>query len=288
MYYHFKIPNSNLDYGLQALGNDQDVLNLLKYTEKYKLIEVYIEHDRTYLETYMKSPRTLVIEELPDEPKSQLDKKKAPIKRKRLPLLLTERDGIDKVDNSVGNDNVPGQGSDVGNDMLSQAMNEDFDPFFGEQNGPNIAPTTTTTTTPIRNDRFVEMELDEECDTDNDMEGSSESDNDSDENDSDFVDDEHVLNEVDVDMKDFYEHTDKDVEWIGCSNGTAEMPAECFVEEAYDLDEFDSASDTEELEGARNKALRDLRNEHEKQGSVDKIEPFLWVRYFLTKIALGN
>ena len=91
MYYHFKIPNSNLDYGLQALGNDQDVLNLLKYTDKYKLIEVYIEHDSTDLETYMKSPRSLVIEELPDEQKTELVKNKAPKKRNRLPLLLIRR-----------------------------------------------------------------------------------------------------------------------------------------------------------------------------------------------------
>ncbi|PWA87082.1 transposase, MuDR [Artemisia annua] len=157
----------------------------------------------------MKSPRTLVIEELPDEPKTELVKKKAPKKRNRLPLLLTEGDGSDEVDNSVGNANVPGQGSDV--------------------------------------------------------------------------DDEHVLNEVDVDMKDFYEHTDKEVEWIGCSNGFAEIPVECVVEEDFDLDDFDSASDTEELEVVRNKALRELRREHEKQGSVENIEPFFLGKLFSEK-----
>ncbi|GJU97414.1 hypothetical protein Tco_1326685 [Tanacetum coccineum] len=47
MYYHFKIPNSNLDYGLQALGNDADVINLVRYIDKYRLIEVYIEHEYT-------------------------------------------------------------------------------------------------------------------------------------------------------------------------------------------------------------------------------------------------
>ena len=130
MYYHFKIPNSNLDYGLQALGNDQDVLNLLKYTDKYKLIEVYIEHGSTDLETYTKSPRTLVIEELPDKPKTKLVKKKAPKKRNRLPLLLTMGDGSDEEDNGVGNVNVVGLGGDVGNDMLRQAMDEEFDPFL--------------------------------------------------------------------------------------------------------------------------------------------------------------
>nr|GEX27904.1 transposase, mutator type [Tanacetum cinerariifolium] len=30
MYYHFKIPNNNLDHGLQVLGNDADVMNLVR------------------------------------------------------------------------------------------------------------------------------------------------------------------------------------------------------------------------------------------------------------------
>ena len=36
---HFKIPGKYLDFGLQSLGNDLDVLNLLKYAPECKIIE---------------------------------------------------------------------------------------------------------------------------------------------------------------------------------------------------------------------------------------------------------
>lgn len=66
MWYHFLIPESDLDYGLHALRSDGDVIAFLKYTTKYKLIEVYTEHWRTTLDTYFKSPKQskVVIDEL--------------------------------------------------------------------------------------------------------------------------------------------------------------------------------------------------------------------------------
>nr|GEW11509.1 hypothetical protein [Tanacetum cinerariifolium] len=39
MYYHFKIPNNNLDHGLQALGNDADVINLKLRLEEIDDVE---------------------------------------------------------------------------------------------------------------------------------------------------------------------------------------------------------------------------------------------------------
>ncbi|GKB15557.1 hypothetical protein Tco_0849480 [Tanacetum coccineum] len=75
MYYHFKIPNSNLDYGLQAFGNDADVINLVRYIDKYRLIEVYIEHEYTVLDTYLKSSQKLRLEEIVDVESSALARK---------------------------------------------------------------------------------------------------------------------------------------------------------------------------------------------------------------------
>ncbi|KAJ0810119.1 hypothetical protein HanPI659440_Chr01g0023051 [Helianthus annuus] len=47
--YHFKVPEEeSLDLGLRPLGNDSDVLNLIKYAELTKVIEVYVEHLETY------------------------------------------------------------------------------------------------------------------------------------------------------------------------------------------------------------------------------------------------
>ncbi|GKF36718.1 hypothetical protein Tco_0113476, partial [Tanacetum coccineum] len=75
MYYHFKIPNNNLDHGLQALGNDADVMNLVRYIDKYRLIEVFIEHEYTILETYFKSLQKLRLEETDDVESSALARK---------------------------------------------------------------------------------------------------------------------------------------------------------------------------------------------------------------------
>ena len=56
MFYHFLIPNSELDFGLQDLRSDQDMLNLLNYAPKIKFIDVFIEHGKTNLCTYLTSP----------------------------------------------------------------------------------------------------------------------------------------------------------------------------------------------------------------------------------------
>ncbi|XP_042756583.2 uncharacterized protein LOC111909211 isoform X1 [Lactuca sativa] len=69
IYYHFRIPNGDFQFGLRALGNDQDVINLSKFIRNNKLIEVCTEHGKTNLLTYFMSPNAkgkVVIEELPE------------------------------------------------------------------------------------------------------------------------------------------------------------------------------------------------------------------------------
>ncbi|GJU60721.1 cullin-1-like protein isoform X2 [Tanacetum coccineum] len=103
MYYHFKIPNSNLDYGLQALGNDADVINLVRYIDKYRLIEVYIEHEYTIL-TLLKSPQKLRLEEIVDVESSALARKpfkKPGLKVNRLPQLLLEGPSLNDEGSSL-------------------------------------------------------------------------------------------------------------------------------------------------------------------------------------------
>lgn len=69
IYYHFLIPGKDLDVGLEALGNEDDVLNFSKYVANHKLIELYTEHGVTKLNTYFMSPKTnrLTMEEIIDE-----------------------------------------------------------------------------------------------------------------------------------------------------------------------------------------------------------------------------
>ncbi|CAI9264928.1 unnamed protein product [Lactuca saligna] len=69
IYYHFRIPHEDLDFGLRALGNDNDVLNLAQYIGDNKVIEVYTEHGKTNLLTYFMSPKgkqKVIIKELCD------------------------------------------------------------------------------------------------------------------------------------------------------------------------------------------------------------------------------
>ncbi|CAI9276843.1 unnamed protein product [Lactuca saligna] len=65
IYYHFRLPNEGLDFGLRALGNDDDVRNLSKYVSENKLIKVYTKHGEITLVTYFMSPngpRRVIIE----------------------------------------------------------------------------------------------------------------------------------------------------------------------------------------------------------------------------------
>ncbi|GKC33870.1 hypothetical protein Tco_1046254 [Tanacetum coccineum] len=53
MFYHFKKPSCDLDNGLHTLRNDYDVLALSEYVRlRNKVIEVYVEHRSSTLDTY--------------------------------------------------------------------------------------------------------------------------------------------------------------------------------------------------------------------------------------------
>lgn len=49
---YFKRPTQDLDKGLEPLFNDVDVLDMISYVNKFKLMEVFVEHpvDSTVLE----------------------------------------------------------------------------------------------------------------------------------------------------------------------------------------------------------------------------------------------
>ncbi|GJT78822.1 hypothetical protein Tco_1045547 [Tanacetum coccineum] len=231
MYYHFKIPNSNLDYGLQALGNDADVINLVRYIDKYRLIEVYIEHEYTVLDTYLKSPQKLRLEEIVDVESSALARKpfkKPGLKVNRLPQLLLEGPSLNDEGSSL-------------NAEFNECNEEDHNE---DENG---------------SDCNEEAAYEDET--------VSESDESDDSEDSDYiVDDDNVINEVEVDMQEFYKNIDKDVEWVGPSKskGKVEVPAKMNVEEGYDLDDFDMDIDCDsdvESTKERKRALRGLRKE---------------------------
>ena len=55
MYYHFRKPGFDLDFCLFALGNDEDVLNLISCRGNEKVIFVYIEHGKTTSANYFRT-----------------------------------------------------------------------------------------------------------------------------------------------------------------------------------------------------------------------------------------
>nr|GEX14958.1 transposase, MuDR [Tanacetum cinerariifolium] len=44
---YYKEPKTDLDNGLKKLSSDQDVLQMLKYVKKYKVIDLYVDHSIT-------------------------------------------------------------------------------------------------------------------------------------------------------------------------------------------------------------------------------------------------
>ncbi|GJV38077.1 retrotransposon-related protein [Tanacetum coccineum] len=69
MYYNYLIPLTSLDEGLYDLTYDEDVRCLATLVRSFKLIEVYIEHGVTVVDSYRRSPPRVraTIEDITDE-----------------------------------------------------------------------------------------------------------------------------------------------------------------------------------------------------------------------------
>ncbi|GJU64384.1 hypothetical protein Tco_0464926 [Tanacetum coccineum] len=71
LFYNYLRPLTSLDEGLYALACEEDVRCLATLVRIFKLIEVYIEHGVTILDSYIRPPRfRATIEEITDEPGS--------------------------------------------------------------------------------------------------------------------------------------------------------------------------------------------------------------------------
>ncbi|GJU20499.1 mutator type transposase [Tanacetum coccineum] len=69
MFYHSKLPNKSLDYGLRPLSCDADVVSLINIVETCKVVEVFIEYWLTSVDHHYLSPfkTSIEIEELDDD-----------------------------------------------------------------------------------------------------------------------------------------------------------------------------------------------------------------------------
>ncbi|GKD62201.1 hypothetical protein Tco_1299710, partial [Tanacetum coccineum] len=69
MFYNYLRPLTTLDEGLYALACEEDVCCLATLVRSFKLIEVYIEHGVTTLDSHLRAPRfRATLEEITDEP----------------------------------------------------------------------------------------------------------------------------------------------------------------------------------------------------------------------------
>ncbi|GKA09697.1 hypothetical protein Tco_0689130, partial [Tanacetum coccineum] len=69
MFYNYLRPLTSLDEGLYALACEEDVRCLATLVRRFKLIEVYIEHGVTVLDSYLRAPRFReTLEDITDEP----------------------------------------------------------------------------------------------------------------------------------------------------------------------------------------------------------------------------
>ncbi|GKE12101.1 hypothetical protein Tco_1415652, partial [Tanacetum coccineum] len=69
MFYNYLRPLTSLDEGLYALACEEDVHCLATLIRSFKLIEVYIEHGVTILDSYLKAPRfRATLEDITNEP----------------------------------------------------------------------------------------------------------------------------------------------------------------------------------------------------------------------------
>ncbi|GJZ09823.1 hypothetical protein Tco_0544106 [Tanacetum coccineum] len=63
--YYYKEPKNDLDNGLKKLSSDQDVLQMLKYVEKYKVIDLYV--DPSITKESLNVDESLLVKELDND-----------------------------------------------------------------------------------------------------------------------------------------------------------------------------------------------------------------------------
>ncbi|CAI9301668.1 unnamed protein product [Lactuca saligna] len=237
LYYHFLRPFGDLDFGLFALGSDQDVHHLGTYVANHKVIDVYIEHGKTNLHTYSMSPNPskVKIVEIKEPPACSkqlfLEWNDSPIEHESVPDLT-------EVENDSHLDKEPSLVDHIEFEM--NVENEDDYDGSGHNNGSG-------------NDEF---------------------DDDSESEDSDFfIDEDNLIHDVDVDMKDFHMNIDKDVEWVGGSS-ESNVPEDT---QQGDLEVINTevllsgSSSDEANDGKRRKTIRAIHRAYENDAALGTI-----------------
>ncbi|GJV71040.1 hypothetical protein Tco_1491035, partial [Tanacetum coccineum] len=210
MYCHFLIPSLGLDYGLHSLNVDADVLEMSKYVKDYKIILVYVEHGSSNVDTSMFDSSPDVNRNVKKEWEKVSSKsssigevmkklsKEQPASSVARPIVVES-----VVDPFDGLDEILGDYANTGKQITR-------DESTWKQMLVHVGTSSTADDFSFGKFKEVEVEADteseeEESDTEgNDTSGSDSEDLDYDpKHDDVFDDDEHIVEEVHVNMNNF-------------------------------------------------------------------------------------
>ena len=239
MFYHFKIPNNSLDWGLRALAGDDDVNNLGQYVKDNKVIDVFIEHGETTVESYYmpKFNQPAQIVELTEN----------------VEVVDLDEGHVDTTVVTKTHRKGKSIGLQKGRKMLAiEWLGQDGADGLGVDNEHD-------------NDGDEELGVDNEQDNDGD-EGlgvDNEHDNDvAEDGPEELVDEEHIVDELDVQMGGFRFTVDADAEDNVAEDDHVIRPTVNLKEddlEGIDYDSLESDVGDDVVDSSRRKALRELK-----------------------------
>ncbi|CAI9269138.1 unnamed protein product [Lactuca saligna] len=301
IYYHFKRPTWDLDFGLYALGCDEDINHFRSYVYEHKVIEVYTEFWETKLHTYQMSPNPakIKIHEIPES-----------LCRKSL-LLTWSNSGDCPSEEAPVFENVETM-DEPPSTLLETTLEQPLvtlsetvestpayipriespltEPMIGST-CPNVDGWDDTFEwcepfggTPMEQDEPNSEKAGEDSQASKDSHDSDDTEDSEYSQDSDYiVDEDNLLDDPEVDMKNFHLNIDKEVEWVGSFPDDRDEAVEGDEElEVINTEEFVSASSSDEGEASKKrKKIRDLRRAHKNEAAAVK-DPFYIHQTFST------
>nr|KAJ0215269.1 hypothetical protein LSAT_V11C300144210 [Lactuca sativa] len=249
MFYHFMILETNLDSGLLPLDTDQEVIQLARYVPNHKEINLYIEHEKARVVPYFKSPLKVRIEEVqgdhsPEMNRVRMKRKSVGSCSKKLDLneptdlskLIVTYEPVINKKHSIDRESDPFRRYNLRTNKMQNMM------------GKNLHDV-----------EFFEDEYSGSKESSEDSRSEGNRTNDDSEDEDFFVDLENIIDDADVDMKDFHIHVDADVEWVQKTTKEASGSGVDFTE-GEDLEVIDPKSFDSPIIGEDNNRERMLRN----------------------------
>nr|GEV77267.1 hypothetical protein [Tanacetum cinerariifolium] len=255
---------------VKKIGNDEDVRRMAEYIRLvYKMIEVFIEHDKTtvftYIDTAYNTPKhKCLIMEIPEGV--------SPINASSNDAHVIGESSSRPEDDESSHPNTanPTTQTDFANDFYS-ALDpylevKDFDPFFGLDSEPVHA--TTARNECVGKGKEVALDDDQihvEADGNSDGDTSESSEHD------EFVDTDNQLVDLEVDM----DHFDTANAKTMINDGTPEFNANEVFDignDVIDTEEFESAYDEDRIERIRRRKMKHLKKHNNfKEGGLQKV-----------------